>query len=79
MMNGQDLPILNQSSMHLQQQPPPTITTRMRGRGGALLWRALAVAFVVQLALALNDYHNVFCGKANCYELLNVAEVSHTR
>lgn len=59
--------------MHLQQQPPPTMTT-MRGR--ALLWRAMAVAFVVQLALALNDYHNVFCGKANCYELLNVAEVS---
>lgn len=54
---------------HQQPPPPPTMQAR------ALLW-ALAGAFVVQVALALNDYHNVFCGKANCYELLGVAEVN---
>jgi hypothetical protein len=41
----------------------------------ALLW-ALALAFVAAAwAAKFNDYHNHFCGKENCYELLNIAEV----
>lgn len=41
----------------------------------ALLW-AVALALLAQLAGALNDYWNHFCGpKDNCYELLNVPQV----
>ncbi len=43
-------------------------------RSRALVW-ALALAFVLQMGLSLNDYWNHFCGKENCYELLGIAEV----
>lgn len=45
--------------------------------GRSHLLVAMILVSVFQGLQSLKDYHNIFCGKENCYDLLGVPQVSH--
>lgn len=40
------------------------------------LFLCLLLLSLLQGLQSLKDYHNIFCGKENCYDLLGVPQVS---
>ena len=56
---------------------PPSHTTHIKSKMVPRRLLLLVASFFICLQgfYALKDYHNIFCGKQNCYELLEVEPV----
>ncbi len=62
------------STSHAKEHP----LERMAPPSSRLLFLGLLLLSLLQGLQSLKDYHNIFCGKENCYDVLGVPQVSST-